>query len=56
MRQKHCWNYQLYLSKGKIIPVIIFPYEAKYTQPFGISKIKVYLASEGKALLDLYCH
>jgi len=42
-KNKLNWNYfatnQMYLSKGKIAPVILFPYEEKQTQPLGISKI-----------------
>jgi len=58
MRQRNYWSYfafsQIRLVEGKIVPAVLLPHEAKYTQPFAISKIQqgsVYLASEGKALL-----
>jgi len=63
MRQKNCWSYfafsQIRLVEGKIVPAELLPHEAEETQPLGISRIQqgsVYLASDGKALLELFCH
>jgi len=41
MRQKKYWSYfafsQIRLVEGKIVPAVLLPHDAKYTQPFGIS-------------------
>jgi len=38
MSQEHRWHYfalnQLYLSKGKITPIVLLPHEAKYNTRF----------------------
>jgi len=43
MRQKNYWSYfafsQIQLVEGKILPAVLLPHEAKWTQLFGISKI-----------------